>query len=210
MPTLFRLARLASLPLLFAATPVLAQDVYESRTYGPTSGWSWSAHVDHINIDDDAAAEQGVEDYFTAIGGAAEYYTSESDMTLSIGLSIMLYEDNAEFSQYVEDWWGDEYYESSDATGGQAFIEYGPKYKFGANDSSFFVVRGGLSGIFFSERSISSCSNCYSEDIDIDGGLYGVLGVGHKLGYFDIGLQFHQYFTGDLDNGFRLKLSSSF
>ena len=123
MPTLFRLARLASLPLLLAATPVLAQDVYESRTYGPTSGWSWSAHVDHINIDADAAAEQGVEDYFTAIGGAAEYYTNESDMTLSIGLSIMLYEDNAEFSQYVEDWWGDEYYESSDATCGQAFIE---------------------------------------------------------------------------------------
>ena len=58
MPTLFRLARLASLPLLLAATPVLAQDVYESRTYGPTSGWSWSAHVDHINIDAEAAAEQ--------------------------------------------------------------------------------------------------------------------------------------------------------
>ena len=76
--------------------------------------------------------------------------------------------------------------------------------------SALPVRGGGLSGIFFSERSISSCSNCYSEDIDIDGGLYGVLGVGHKLGYFDIGLQFHQYFTGDLDNGFRLKLSSSF
>lgn len=210
MPKFLHLVSLASLSLALAAAPSVAQEVYESRAYGPTSGWSWSAHVDHINIDEKIAAEQGIDDYFTAIGGAAEYYTSDSNMTLSLGLSIILYDDNAEFRQYVEDWWGDDYYESSDATGGQAFIEYGPKYKFGANDSSFFVVRGGLSGIFFSERSISSCRNCYSEDIDVDGGLYGVLGIGHKLGYFDLGLQFHQYFTGDLDNGFRLKLSSSF
>jgi hypothetical protein len=200
------------LPLCAAllALPVAAADVYESRTYGPTSGWSWSAHVDHMNIDEDVAFEEGIEDTYTAIGGAAEYYSGDSDMTLSLGLSIIFYDDNAEFSQYVEDYWGDDYYRSSDATGGQAFIEYGPKYKFGANNQSFFVVRGGLSGIFFSERSISSCSNCYSEDIDVDGGLYGVLGIGHKLGYFDLGLQFQQYFTGDLDNGLRLKLSSSF
>ncbi|MGB3611226.1 MAG: hypothetical protein WA987_12685 [Cellvibrio sp.] len=210
MPIIPRLLSLGSLSLALAAAPSFAQDIYESRSYGPTSGWSWSAHVDHINIDDKIAAEQGIEDYFTAIGGAAEYYTSESNMTLSLGLSIILYDDNAEFRQRVEDWWGDEYYESSDATGGQAFIEYGPKIKFGANENSFVVVRGGLSGIFFSERSISNCRNCYSEDIDVDGGLYGVLGVGHRLGYFDIGLQFHQYFSGDLDNGFRLKLSSSF
>lgn len=210
MPKLSYLLPTLSLCAALSAAPALAQDVYESRTYGPTSGWSWSAHLDHINIDKKVAAEQGVDDYFTAFGGAAEYYTNDSNMTLSLGLSIIFYDDNDEFRQEVEDWWGDSYYRRSDATGGQAFVEYGPKYKFGANDQSFVVVRGGLSGIFMSERSISSCRNCYSEDIDIDGGLYGVLGIGHKLGYFDLGVQFHQYFTGDLDNGFRLKLSSSF
>lgn len=211
MPNLLtRSIRLLPLCAALASLPALADPEYVSKTYGPTSGWSWSGHVDKINIDKTAAAEQGIEDSLIAIGGAAEYYTGDSDMTLSIGLSFISYDDNAEFGQYVEDYWGDGYYSSSDASGGQAFIEYGPKYKFGANDQSFFTVRGGLSGIFFSERSISSCSNCYSEDIDIDGGAYGVLGIGQKLGYLDLGLQFHQYFTGDLDNGFRLKLSSSF
>lgn len=198
--------RALSLCVALLSLPSLAQE----PPLEPTSGWSWSGHVDHINIDEEAAAEQGVDDSFTAIGGAAEYYTSDSPMTLSLGLSIILYNDNEEFSQFVEDYWGDASYSSSDATGGQAFIEYGPKFHFGANDQSFVVVRGGVSGIFYSERSINGCSNCYSEDIDIDGGIYGVLGIGHKLGYFDIGLQFQQYFSGDLDNGFRLKLSSAF
>jgi len=37
-----------------------------------------------------------------------------------------------------------------------------------------------------------------------------VLGVGHSFDRFDIGLQFQQYFSGDLDNSLRLRISSSF
>jgi hypothetical protein len=75
---------------------------------------------------------------------------------------------------------------------------------------TFFSVRGGVSGILGSERSISNCRNCYSEDIEIDGGVYGVLGIGQTLGNLDLSLQFQQYFSGDLDNTLRLKLSGAF
>jgi hypothetical protein len=61
-----------------------------------------------------------------------------------------------------------------------------------------------------SERGISNCSNCYSEDIEIDGGIYGVLGVGQTLGSLDLSVQFQQYLSGDLDNTIRLKLSGAF
>lgn len=174
------------------------------------TGWSWSGHVDHINIDKEAADQQWIEDTAFAIGGAAEYYASDSENTLVLGGSILFYRDNAGFSQYVEDYWGDEDYEESDANAFMLFAEYGPKYRFGQNNMSFFSVRGGVSGIFGSERSISNCRNCYSEDIEIDGGLYGVLGIGQTLGAIDLSLQFQQYFSGDLDNTLRLKISGAF
>ena len=174
------------------------------------TGWSFSGHADHVNIDKEAAAEQWIEDSAFAIGGAAEYYSSDSENTLTLGASILFYRDNAEFSQYVEDWWGYEDYEESDANAFMLFAEYGPKYRFGQDNMSFFSVRGGVSGILGSERSISNCSNCYSEDIEIDGGVYGVLGVGQTLGSIDVSLQFQQYFSGDLNNVFRLKISGAF
>ncbi|PUA28188.1 MAG: hypothetical protein B0W54_17055 [Cellvibrio sp. 79] len=192
--------------LIAASQLTLAQTNNEVRQ----TGWSWSGHVDHINIDKQAAAEQWIENTAFAIGGAAEYYASDSENTLSIGASVLFYRDDAEFSQYVEDWWGDEGYEESDANAFMLFAEYGPKYRFGQDNMSFFSVRGGVSGILGSERSISNCSNCYSEDIEIDGGVYGVLGIGQTLGSIDVSLQFQQYFSGDLDNTLRLKISGAF
>ncbi|WP_331344069.1 hypothetical protein [Cellvibrio sp. UBA7661] len=174
------------------------------------TGWSWSGHVDHINIDKQAAAEQWIEDTAVAIGGAAEYYASDSENTLSLGASLLFYRDNAEFSQYVEDYWGDESYEESDANALMLFAEYGPKYRFGRDNMSFFSVRGGVSGILGSERSISNCRDCYSEDIEIDGGVYGLIGIGQTLGRIDLSLQFQQYLSGDLDNTLRLKISGAF
>lgn len=174
------------------------------------TGWSWSGHVDHVTIDSEAAAEQWINDNATAVGGAAEYYSSKSESTLVLGASVLFYRDNAEFAQYVEDYWGDVGYTESDANAFMVFAEYGPKYRFGQDNMSFFTVRGGVSGMLYSERAISSCSNCYSEDIDIDGGVYGVLGVGQTLGSLDLSLQFQQYFSGDLNNTIRLKLSGAF
>ncbi len=174
------------------------------------TGWSWSGHVDHITIDSEAASEQFIEDSATAIGGAAEYYSSASENTLVLGLNFLFYRDNAEFAQFIRDYWGDVNYTESDASAFMLFAEYGSKYRFGQDNMSFVTVRGGVSGMLYSERAISYCSNCYSEDIDIDGGVYGVLGIGQTLGSLDIGLQFQQYFSGDLDNSIRLKISGAF
>lgn len=174
------------------------------------TGWSWSGHLDHVAIDSQAAAEQWIKDSATAIGGAGEYYSTNSENTLVLGASILLYRDDAEFAQYVEDYWGDVDYSESDANALMVFAEYGPKYRFGQDNMSFFSVRGGVSGILGSERSISNCRNCYSEDIEIEGGVYGLLGIGQTLGSLDLSVQYQQYFSGDLDNTIRLKLSGAF
>ena len=174
------------------------------------SAWSWSGHVDHINIDEESAWLQGVDEGATAIGFAAERYTNTSEMTLSLGMSFIMYNDNDEFAQSVENYYGNIKYSESDASAIMLFAEYGPKYRFGMDNMSFFTARAGVSGILASERSISGCSDCYSEDIDLDGGAYGLLGVGHTFGNFDLGLQFQQYLSGDINNVIRLKFSGSF
>ncbi|MEN0038101.1 MAG: hypothetical protein AAGC78_13585 [Cellvibrio sp.] len=204
---------------LFAAT-VFTTTVFTASAFAAPSnnnpnnldytGWSFSGHVDHITIDSKAAAEQWIEDTATAVGGSAEYYSSKTENTLVLGASFLFYRDNAEFAQYVEDYWGDVDYSESDANAFMLFAEYGPKYRFGQDNMTFVTVRGGVSGIIGSERSISGCRNCYSEDIDIKGGAYGVLGIGQTLGSLDLSLQFQQYFSGDLDNSLRLKISGAF
>ncbi len=188
-----------------AATP--GNQPGNASNYG---NWSWSGHLDHVTFDSEAAAEALIEDTATALGFAAEYYTNTSENTLSLGMNILFYRDNAAFGQYVEDYWGDVDYSESDASAIMLFAEYGPKYRFGQDNMSFVVVRGGASGIFASERTIANCSDCYSEDIEMDGGVYGLLGIGQTLGSLDLSLQFQQYFSGDLDNALRLKLSGAF
>lgn len=196
--------------LILSGFLFLAVSVQAQQSEAPYSAWSWSGHLDHMNLDKDAAWEQGIGDTATAIGFAAERFTNTSDNTISLGMSFIFYNDDDEFAQYVEDYWGDTDYAESSASALSVFAEYGPKFQFGADQMSFFTLRGGVAGLLASERSISGCSNCYSEDIDINGGLYGVLGIGRSSGNLDWSLQFQQYFTGDIDNVLRFKVSGAF
>lgn len=169
------------------------------------SGWSWSAHAGTLNLDSEVAEEQFVEDSAWVIGLAAERYSSDSNLTFLIGLDFIGYSDNLPFDQNTTDGW-----KESDASAAMAYFEFGPRVPFGVDHTNYFIAHAGVSGVFSSERGISNCSNCYSEDIDVSGGLYGVIGVGHSFESFDLGLQFQQYFSGDIDNSLRLRISSSF
>lgn len=199
-----KLPKLACMALLLILPSAYAQQQAEQP-----GSWGWSGHMDHMTFDDEQAWDQGIDKNAFALGFAAEYATA-SDNILSLGMSFIFYNDNDEFAQYVEDNWGDVDYEESSASAISVFAEYGPRYRFGADNLSFFTVRGGVSGVFLSERSIDYCSNCYSEDIDIDGGFYGVLGIGRSTSHVDFSLQFQPYFTGDIDNVLRFKVSGMF
>lgn len=192
---------LLALTSLFTNPTLAAPDAHQPSS----SGWSWSAHVGTLNIDSEIAEQQGIDDSAWVIGVAAERYSSNSNLTFLIGADFIGYGDNYSFSQDTNKGEKD-----SDASGALLYVEFGPHIPFGKDDSSYFVAHAGVSGMLNSERGISYCENCYSEDIKVDGGFYGVLGVGHSFGNFDLGLQFQQYFSGDLDNSLRLRISSSF
>jgi hypothetical protein len=198
------LTKLLLLSPLFLPTAAIAQ------TYPTTPGWSWSGHVDHMTFDKEAAWEQGIADNATAVGFSVERFQNTTENTWSLGMNFIFYNDDDEFAEYVEDYWGYANYEESNASAISIFAEYGPRYRFGADRLSFFSVRGGVTGIIYSERGINDCRDCYSEDIDIDGGLYGLLGIGRTTGSIDWSLQFQQYLSGDIDNVIRLRISGTF
>jgi hypothetical protein len=195
--------------LAFSALVFLGLSAYAQQPQAPYSAWSWSGHLDHMTFDKEQAWREGIGDHATAIGFAAERYTNTSENTLSLGMSFIFYNDDDEFYQETCGYDGCGY-DESEADGLTAFIEYGPKTQFGADKLSFYTVRLGATGMLYSERGIPNCSGCYDEHIDIDGGLYGVLGIGRSSGYIDWSFQFQQYFTGDIDNVLRLKISSAF
>lgn len=190
-----------SLAALLGA-PAIASAAPQEQAY---SGWSWSAHVGNLNIDSDVAKAQGIDDSAWVLGAAAERFSSDSNLTFLIGVDLIGYSDNYSFSQDTNK--GEK---SSDASAAMVYAEFGPKIHFGKGDSNYFIAHAGISGIFSSERGIGYCSDCYSEKIDVKGGAYGVLGVGHSFSSFDVGLQFQQYFKGDLDNSLRFNISTTF
>lgn len=199
----------------FTAASTLLSTAILTATFSPLTlaakeqpeytGWSWSANVDSLNITKDAASREYIDPNAVVFGFAAEHYTSANEFTYAIGLNFISYDDQYGFSQQTN--YGTK---KSDASAMMAYVEAGPRYKFGVNGMNFLSIKGGISGIFSSQRGISYCSNCYSEDINVDGGFYGAIGVGHSFDSFDLSLNFHQYFTGDLDNSIGIKLSSSF
>lgn len=179
--------------------------VYAAQPAQDRSGWSASVHISNLQIDSKVAKAQAVGDSTFVLGAAGERYFSGSNNTLSLGLDILFYDDQAGFSN--ETTGGTK---ESSASGGMFFAEYGPKIHFGESRRNFVDVRGGYSISLGGSRSISYCDGCDSEDIDIAGGAYGILGIGHSFSKVEIGLQYQQYFSGDLDSSLRLKLATSF
>lgn len=169
-------------------------------------GWSFGLNIDHLTLNAEAANRPDIQlrDEADVFGISAEYFTSDSDMTYAVGLNYISYGDNNPF--YYEHY--DGYYEQSDAQAFMVYGEAGPKFRLGGDGMTFINVKMGLSNIFGSERT-TEC-DCVSEELDLDGGLYGVVGIGRSFGRLDVAVNFQQYFTGDLDNSLGLKFSTSF
>jgi hypothetical protein len=174
------------------------QDIYD--------GWSFGVNLDRLNLKEDAANREDIQLQQEAdvLGVSAEYFTSDSDMTYAVGLNFISYGDNNPFFYEHHSGW----YEQSDAHAFMVYGEAGPRFRIGGDGMTFVSVKMGLSSIFGSERSVDC--DCVSEELNLDGGVYGSLGLGHSFGWLDVSVNFQQYFTGDLDNSLGLKFATSF
>lgn len=200
----------ASLISALLANAASAQDSSGTTPFDPSGTWAVGGGFEQVNFDKKKAAQEFIDDSATSFHFEGEYFFNRF-FSSTFGLAFYLYDDNNAFSQWVEDWSGDEEYTSSDASGIPIYAEAGYKQFFGADGRTYITVRGGLSVMLASERSISNCSDCWEEDIDIEGGLYGVLGAGVRLGRsFLLGVHYKQFLSGDIENAAGISLSYNF
>lgn len=211
-PSFFGRRTLACLALTaLASTSTHAQQTSEADISAPdmTAQWLYTFSLDNVSIDADAIAETqaGIDDGALNLGFEAEYFFSNR-LSMSLGFSFLSYDDNEAFRQRTEDQYGNRDNSKSDASAIPLYAEFGYKHFFAGQTNTYLTARAGLSTFLSSERSIANCSNCYEEDIDINGGLYGALGAGVLFGEtWGMGLIYKNYFSGDLENSIGVTLS---
>lgn len=187
---------------------VLASNVQAEETnirFDPARTWAFTFGVEQIAFDKEQAQREFIDDSATALILEGEYFF-HSHYSLTLGFAFLPYDDDASFSQ---DTTGG--YKNSDASGMPVYGELGYKRFLGANAKTYITARAGVSAMVASERSISNCSNCYEEDIDIDGGVYAMLGAGVRLGQaWALGVHYKSYFSGDIDSAAGVVLSYAY
>lgn len=158
--------------------------------------WKFGAHIGVDTLDSEAAANSWIEDSAWNVGGSASY--AKGRWLTSFGLSILVYDDNAGFSQETENYFGDTETSDSAATGALLSFAFGPKWHFGEYQDTMVSTQAGVGVMIMSSRSIPNCSDCYEEDIDINSGAFlkaAVLQNSGRVGAFGIGVT--QYVSGD-------------
>lgn len=194
---------------LFASALIAFQASAQDQSL---SEWQWDLNISSVSIDSDAALQQGVDDSAFSLGVAANYVSA--NWVTSFTLDLFLYDDNNEFRQDVigEGLFnsGDRTVESSEATAALFSVATGYRWKFGEKDAAAFDLQGGYSVVGFSERSISNCSDCYSEDIDLDGGAFIQASIRRNISSYSIGLFTKQYVSGDLGGTIGIFVGSEF
>ncbi len=169
--------------------------------------WIFNVNVESLSIDEEVAALEGVEPDAFAINIEAEYFFNDNLSTV-IGLGYLGYDDNEEFTQLTEDAFGDVDNSSSTASALPLVMDVGYTRFYAGKVPTYVSLRGGLTHMFASERSIENCSDCSSQDINVDGGMFVQAAAGINLGRsFNLGIFYKNYLSGDLEDAIGLKLS---
>jgi Outer membrane protein beta-barrel domain len=170
--------------------------------------WSWGFAIDSVQLDSEKAASEGVGDSAAALAFEAEYFI-QNNFTTTLGFAFLPYSDKRDFSVVTEnDLTNDIQTSSSDASAIALFGEMGYKKFFPTSTPWYATARLGVSSLLASERSIPNCSNCPSQDIDINGGFYARGGVGARLGNtWTVGLDYKTYFSGDIASSIGLSIA---
>lgn len=185
---------------LILATNIHAQE----STFDPAGSWAFNFGVEQVSFDKEQANSRAamIDDSATGLILEGEYFFS-SHYSVTVGMEYLAYDDNNSFTQNTTDG-----YKSSDASGVPVYGELGYKRFFGPNDRTYVTARAGMSIMLSSERSIANCSNCAEQDIEIDGGFYGMGGLGVRLGHnWALGAHYKSYLTGDIENAVGVSVS---
>lgn len=159
-------------------------------------------------LDSDKATQEKITDSAKYLRLAGEGI--KNNLMFGGGFSAYFYSDNADFSQYVQDQFGNQSTANSTADANNLFGEAG--YTLNISNNLRMDLLAGYEYIFTSSRSIDNCSNCTKEDINIKSGAYlhprlSFQSTKDPSGFlYEVGLSYAKSFTGDVKNVLMLTL----
>lgn len=196
---------IASALVLALANTAAAENLNDQELEVSTHGWVFG--VGEAQIDKQTAFEERVGSSATYI--QAGWQGQKNHLVFGAGLSIYMFNDKDSFSQDVENGWGDVSRESSSADGYGLYGELG--YSWMIKPQTIHLdLMGGLEMIW-AERSIANCSDCYSEDIDVDSGLYvkpSMKFIAENGFFFNIA--YTQYLSADFNSRINLAIGMDY
>jgi len=157
----------------------------------------------YVTFDSDSMEQQGLGDSAFGVDIKGAYQFSPI-LAAGFGLGVLRFRDKEEFSQdvVVTNIFGSETDTlTSSATAITLFAEL--NYQIPSTSSVRFRLGAGYGGVTGADRDIENCSNCRSEDLDIEGGAYLTAKAlfntynSERLGY---GISVRQYLSGDMSN----------
>jgi hypothetical protein len=162
------------------------------------SGWTFALGYSSLEKENARNEFIGTNATFFKMGWEGQ----TNNFAYGAGIDGYLLKDNDSFEVIVEDVFGDRSRESSSANAFGFYGEVGMSYSFGTNNK--IDLMGGVD-LLWAERSISNCSDCPSEDINLDGGFYVEPRIRMMSdNHFIFTLGYRQYVSGDIDGGFSL------
>ena len=173
----------------------------------PIENSGWLLALGQVSLDAQKAAAEGIKNSATYVKLGWE--TQNDSLLFGLGISGYLYSDYARFSQKVESNFGNKSTEKSSAESVNFYLEGG--YNFNLTEHIDLQALIGMEVVIQSERGIANCSDCYSSDINIDGGLY----INPRIRFntsealnFYVG--YHSYMSGDVNSALSLALSYTY
>lgn len=165
---------------------------------------TWYLTLGNVNFDSTIARREGIEDQANYIQLGIEVY--RNGLIFGGGISGYFYKDRYRFNQAVQNTQtGSQSSASSTADSVNFYGEIG--YRFKVNQILHFDLLAGLEHVLQSSRGIVDCVDCYSEDIDVSGGIYAKPQIRLTPSeHFSIEAGIHQYIATDVQNALVLSL----
>jgi len=180
---------------------------YRASQPANESKWSFYLTYNSTSLSTDTTETQGLNDD----AGMLELGVSLTAVTgfgTSLGIGFLNLEDNESFSSVVVDDSGSAKIAESEAYAIPINAELFYENPISNNQRWQYRLGAGYTAITNANRETTQCNNCFSQDLEIDGGKYISAAVAWRTFFKPrssrVGLSYRQYLSGDLENSIML------
>jgi len=177
--------------------------VAQDDSHGYKAGyWTGAIGLSYHLLNEESVAEQGLGDDGFSVDLYASYFIKEN-LAAVFGFGFMRLDDNAQFTQQVtSNLDSNPQSASSEVSAFPVFAELNYQTRTIGSSAFKFQLGAGYSDLLSVDRSITDCTNCREDNLDVEGGPYANASMMYEgaSNRSNFGLRVRHYLSGDLSN----------